>query len=230
MVGCITDSVDMSLSKLQDLATKSTDNNGYQKSLEMPEVRSHHRGAPAVSQRKSYSGYLGGFSTFQQDLMAGTSQLKLANVSLRYSPEARRATPNPGGKGISPLVNMNDVAQKCATTQREVLTPKWRAVLLEASGEESGPRELSLKYACGLSGPVTWTIVLLLQNKKQKKSPEHHWNILQEGKNALGNSRGKAEGRAHLVLSLKAESHISPHPESAIVINDKQKRVEDFSS
>ena len=100
------------------------DNNGYQKSLEMPEVRSHHRGAPAVSQRKSYSGYLGGFSTFQQDLMAGTSQLKLANVSLRYSPEARRATPNPGGKGISPLVNMNDVAQKCATTQREVLTPK----------------------------------------------------------------------------------------------------------
>ena len=59
-----------------------------QKSLETPEVRIHHRGSPAVSQRKSHSGYLGGFLTFQQDLMAGTSQLKPANVaSLRYSPE-----------------------------------------------------------------------------------------------------------------------------------------------
>lgn len=70
-----------------------------------------------------------------------------------------------------------------------------------------------------------------LTKQKAEEKPTTSLKYSPEGKNALGNSRGKAEGRVHLALSLRAESHISPHPESAIIINDKQKESgEDFSS
>lgn len=61
----------------------------------------------------------------------------------------------------------------------------------------------------------------VLAQKNTKQNTLEIFSRRQE--NASGNSGGKSLRKGSLVLSLKAESHISVQQESVIVINDKQK-------
>ena len=101
-------------------------------------------------------------------------------------------------------------SEMCHSPERSS-NPKMKSFAVWGQWEESGPWELSLKYACVLSRPVTWMLMLSShKTKNRKKNPNHRWNILQEGKTMHRETQEARFKEGLISLKLKSrKSHFS---------------------
>lgn len=116
-----------------------------------------------------------------------------------------------GGQFL-PLVNKNYTAQKYAAIPERSSNPEMKIHVVLGRWEETGPRELSLK-----SAPVTWLLLQPLTKAQNNKTEQNKVEISSRRGNIHPETQEARFMEGLSVPSLKAESHLSPQQEPAIL-------------